>query len=107
VKPNLVASLRSSYPNWQFLRAMGLEVPEAMREAIASHDRARITAMASQLPDSFVDKLALAGTPQHVRDQVRHIAGLGIRELLIYPIPLPGQAVEEQITAFRGLVEAS
>jgi alkanesulfonate monooxygenase SsuD/methylene tetrahydromethanopterin reductase-like flavin-dependent oxidoreductase (luciferase family) len=104
VKTMLVASLRSSYPNWQFLQPMGLVVPALVQQAIASSDRARVMATAPLLPDAFAAKLALAGTPEQVTRQVRLLAAIGIQEVVIYPMPLPGQTIEAQITAFRALL---
>jgi 5,10-methylenetetrahydromethanopterin reductase len=101
VKPMLVASLKSSYPNWQFLEPLGLTVPEAVREAIVSGERDRIAATAPLLPDTFAEALALCGTSKEVAGQVRRIVELGIGEIAINPIPLPGQRVEEQIEAFQ------
>jgi alkanesulfonate monooxygenase SsuD/methylene tetrahydromethanopterin reductase-like flavin-dependent oxidoreductase (luciferase family) len=61
-------------------------------------------ATAPLLPDVFAEKLALAGTPEQVARQVRLLAEIGIQEIVIYPMPLPDQAIEAQITAFQAIL---
>jgi 5,10-methylenetetrahydromethanopterin reductase len=104
VKPMLAASLKSSYPNWQFLQPLELSVPNPVREAIETRDRARLASVAQLLPNEFAERLALVGTASEVANRICQIQATGIDEIVIYPVPLPRQRIEEQLLAFASLL---
>ena len=74
---------------------------EANGEAIASAFRKRdFAAMAAAVTDDMVDQIAIAGTPDEVRDQLKAWEGLAEHVLLYTPsIGLKGERVQENLDA--------
>jgi 5,10-methylenetetrahydromethanopterin reductase len=97
VKPMIVLPLWNSYPHFAYLEVLGLEMPAALRQQLAKRDYALIKPSAALVPDAFVRHLAVAGSRAEVIDQLQEIAAMGVDQLTIYPIVLPGQRLSETI----------
>jgi 5,10-methylenetetrahydromethanopterin reductase len=87
VKKALVGTVVGSHPTYDFLKANGLEIPADLFAYLDSDGRvaARIIDM---IPDSFVDKLAIAGTVDQCGVQLQQLYDGGIQHPLLAPIPL-------------------
>lgn len=100
VKHMIVLPLWNSYPNFQYLEVLNLEVPPLLREQLARRDYRVIRSSAALVPDTFVRHLAVAGSRNTVIDQLQEIAATGVDQITIYPIILPGQSLAGIITRF-------
>ncbi len=100
VKPMIVLPLWNSYPHFAYLRPLGLEVPAALCQQLARRDYRLITRSASLVPDSFVRHLAVAGSCAEVIAQLQDIAAMGLDQITMHPIVLPGQTLPEAIRCF-------
>lgn len=87
VRAGIVGAVSGSHPGYQFLRANGLETPQDLFDYLESgaRDPRRI---AELIPDSFVDKLAIAGTVDDCAEQLAALLRAGIQHPLISPIPV-------------------
>lgn len=87
VKKALVGTVVGSHPTYDFLKANGLEIPADLYAYLDSggHEAARIIGL---IPDSFVDKLAIAGTVDDCAAQLQSLLDTGIQHPLLAPIPL-------------------
>lgn len=87
VKKALVGTVVGSHPTYDFLKANGLEIPPDLFAYLDAGGRApaRIIEL---IPDSFVDKLAIAGTVDDCATQLQGLLDVGIEQPLLAPIPL-------------------
>jgi len=87
VKKALVGTVVGSHPTYDFLKANGLEIPPALFAYLDSGGRAAARII-ELIPDTFVDKLAIAGTVDQCTEQLQSLLDVGIRHPLLAPIPL-------------------
>ena len=87
VKMGILGAVSGSHPTYDFLAPNGLEVPADLFAYLDSgaRDRQRIMDL---IPDSFVDKLAIAGTVDDCALQLQALLETGIQHPLISPIPV-------------------
>jgi hypothetical protein len=94
MRPSIVRSLAAQRRDFFTFRTAGLEIPDALGDAIASlpytHDAAPLMAVAPLVPDAFVDAVALTGPPADVARGVVRLARHGISQLMIYPMATDG-----------------
>ena len=94
VKKGISGAVSGSHPTYDFLRANGLEVPDDLYRYLdtGAREPARIVEL---IPDSFVDKLAIAGTADECGQQLQGLLDAGIQHPLLSPIPVqPGGELE-------------
>ncbi len=86
VKKALVGTVVGSHPAYDFLKANGLEIPSDLAAYLDSggYDAPRIIEL---IPDSFVGKLAIAGTVEECASQLQGLLDAGIQHPLLAPIP--------------------
>lgn len=90
--------LWSSYPDRNFVRRSGVEVPAGVEELIARRDYSLVPQAAALIPDDFVRRFCWAGSPEMVADQVVSIAeATGITEFGFWMLLAPGQTREESV----------
>jgi 5,10-methylenetetrahydromethanopterin reductase len=96
--------LWTSFPDRNFVRRAGLEVPGEVETLIARRDYALVPQAAALIPDEFVRAFTWAGTPEMIVERVTQIARqAGVREFGFWLLLAPGQTREE---ALRLLGEA-
>ncbi len=100
LRPMVARMLAASYPDRSFVRAAGVEVPEALEAIAARRDRDAASAAADLVPDSLLDAFTWAGTADEVAKKVALVADLGIAGVTFMPHPPPGESVEKGIRAF-------
>jgi 5,10-methylenetetrahydromethanopterin reductase len=85
VRHGILGAIVGSHPRYDFLRASGQEIPRELFAYLESgrRDRARILEL---IPDSMVDKLAIAGTPGDCAAQLGRLLDSGIQHPLLAPI---------------------
>jgi len=99
VKKGIVGAVSGSHPTYDFLLANGLEIPSDLYEYLDSGARENRRIM-DLIPDSFVDKLAIAGTIEECGNQLQQLLDAGIDEPLLSPIPVEAGGELEILTAF-------
>jgi 5,10-methylenetetrahydromethanopterin reductase len=88
--------LWSSYPDRNFVRREGLEVPADIEALIAQRDYDLVPQAAALIPDAFVRAFCWAGTPEMVAERVVTIAReTGVTEFGLWALLAPGQTREE------------
>jgi 5,10-methylenetetrahydromethanopterin reductase len=95
------------------IRPLPFEVPEEDMEAVERiresydyyHHMDTEASHADLVPDSLVDRFALAGTPEECRARVAEIADLGIDQLAIIPFTPPGGDRGRTMELFAGIVQ--
>ncbi len=87
VKKGIAGAVMGSHPTYAFLRANGLEIPPDLASYLDSggRDSARVVEL---IPDSFVGKLAIAGTLDECGDQLEALLATGIQHPLLSPVPV-------------------
>jgi 5,10-methylenetetrahydromethanopterin reductase len=78
----------SSYPNYDYLRPSGIEVPPEVLEVVARRRYEDVGAAGRLLPAELIDHFAVAGTREQVRARLRDILGV-VDEVLVHPIASP------------------
>jgi 5,10-methylenetetrahydromethanopterin reductase len=68
---SMVAKLLwASYPDRRFVERVGLHVPDAVEEVMATRDYDALHQVMDQIPESFIEKFCWAGTPEDVARRV-------------------------------------
>lgn len=111
MKPWIAVGLWDKYPKWdyylnyepdwearfqplqEFARAQGSKPRNVGDHELVEPYSALVT-------DEMVRDNALVGNVDQVVQQLREIAGTGVNEVAVYPMPLPGQDVESVLTQF-------
>jgi 5,10-methylenetetrahydromethanopterin reductase len=106
LKPMVGVFLWTSYPDREFVRRLGLEVPAELEEIIAKRDYNLIGPNAHLVPDEFVDRFCWAGTPEEVAEKVGRVVQMGIGSITLLPHPPKGGSVHETIRAFSRTIRA-
>jgi 5,10-methylenetetrahydromethanopterin reductase len=87
VKKGIVGAVSGSHPTYDFLAANGLEVPPDLYAYLDTGARDAVRTR-ELIPDSFVDKLAIAGTVDECAERLAALIDAGIDHPLLSPIPL-------------------
>jgi 5,10-methylenetetrahydromethanopterin reductase len=104
MRPTIVRSLTAQRPDFFTFATAGLELPARLRAGVLglgyTHDPAPLQALASEVPDAFVDAVTLTGPPDVIAPEVARMARSGIGELMVYPLGVAGR-VERTIERFQ------
>lgn len=98
MKPGLVATLVSQYPEFRIFEIAGVTLPQELVDAVAdfrqthgyTHDAEATARLAALVPDEIVDAFTLAGTPAEIAARLGRIADLGADHVMVYPVALDG-----------------
>jgi 5,10-methylenetetrahydromethanopterin reductase len=87
VKKGISGAVSGSHPTYDFLAANGLEVPGELYRYLdtGAREPAHIVEL---IPDSFVDRLAIAGSVEECAEQLQALLDAGIDHPLLSPIPV-------------------
>ncbi len=99
VRRGIAAALLGSFPNFDFLAASGLSVPPELWGLLEARQPDYPRLMAA-IPDAFVDHLGLAGTPAQCAAQIERLVAVGIRHVVLAPLPVDETNVESVIVPF-------
>jgi 5,10-methylenetetrahydromethanopterin reductase len=90
--------LWSSFPDRNFVRREGLEVPDDVEALIAKRDYGLVPEAAALIPDDFVRAVTWAGSPDMVAERVAAIhRQTGIEDFGLWALLAPGQTREESL----------
>ncbi len=103
MRRSVAVSLIAQQPDFPGFVAAGLDVPPALRERVRNltygYGGEAAAAVASEIPDAFVDALTLAGTVEQVAVGVARMVRKGVTQVAIYPMA-PDQNIERVIKRF-------
>jgi alkanesulfonate monooxygenase SsuD/methylene tetrahydromethanopterin reductase-like flavin-dependent oxidoreductase (luciferase family) len=85
-----------SYPDWGYVDALGVRLPDDMRQLIARREYSDIAAAGALLPESMLDHFAVAGAEEDVAAQLGRIAQL-VDEVIVHPVASPDWTVDAVI----------
>lgn len=95
IRPTIVRSLAAQAPHFFTFATAGLTVAPGLRDKVMglpyTHDPATLRALAPEVPDDFVDAVALTGGPDDMAREVVRLARGGITQLVIYPVAADGR----------------
>jgi 5,10-methylenetetrahydromethanopterin reductase len=90
--------LYSSYPDRNFVRREGLEVPDDIEAIIAKRDYSLVPEAAALLSDDFVQGVTWAGSPDMVAERIAAIhRRTGIEDFGLWALLAPGQTREQSL----------
>ncbi len=104
VRPMVGVFLWTSYPDREFVRQVGLEVPAELEALIAKRDYNLMAPNAHLIPDEFVDKFCWAGTPDEVAARVAEVVRMGIHHITFLPHAPAGGDILETMREFAQTV---
>jgi 5,10-methylenetetrahydromethanopterin reductase len=101
MRPGLVRHLATHHPQYNSFRLAQLDVPADLREAVATvgygHGVAGAAAVEQMVPDEFVDRFCLAGTPDEVAAHMARLISAGVADIAVYPVTVPGQTPRDVV----------
>lgn len=104
VKPMIAVLLWTSYPDREFVRRVGLKVPDELEEIIAKRDYNLMAPNAHLISDEFAEKFSWAGTAEEVAHKVAEVVNMGIENITFLPHPPAGGTVHETMREFAQTV---
>lgn len=111
MKPWIAVGLWDKYPKWDYYlnyESSWQERFQPLQEFAREHgskprnvgDHALVEPYSTLVTDEMVRDNALVGSVDQVVQQILEIAGTGVNEVTIYPMPLPDQEIESVLTQF-------
>lgn len=83
---SIAAWFPQTAPHYSQLAGMDADLVERIRAQYAGGEFQEAAAAARLIPDSLVQKLALAGGRRHCIEKVEMLAGLGVRNVAFFPL---------------------
>ena len=100
MRKRLAERLMNSYPNWDYLRALGMEIPTAFEEIAARKDASFVDAAAEMLPMEIVDASVLAGSPARLLPRIKAMLRPEVTGIIIRPHACPGTGIDDVMKSF-------
>jgi len=93
-----------SYPNWDYVQVLDIELPPQLRELVARRDYRDIAAAGGMLPEVMLDHFAIAGTRDEVADKLAALSAI-VDQIIIHPIApdnsTVGAVIDDVATIWR------
>ena len=96
--------LMGQYPRWDYLKELGVTVPEKFAEIAARKDDSLIDEAAAAMPPEIVDYTVLAGDVERVAQQLAGVLRPEITHLVIRPHKVAGDDITTTIRLFTEAV---
>jgi 5,10-methylenetetrahydromethanopterin reductase len=100
MRRRLAQRLINGYPNWGFLKQLGVSVTPEFEALAARRDPALLDQAVEALPMEVVDANMLAGTPERVASRIAPLLRPEVTGVTIRPHACPGTGVEEVMRSF-------
>jgi 5,10-methylenetetrahydromethanopterin reductase len=101
MRRRVTSRVLGQYPQWEYLSAIGLELPKEFAELAARPDAKKATDEAAVLmPREVVESMVLAGNAESCARQLASGLGPKISHVTLRPHAAPGEKVESVIRAF-------
>jgi hypothetical protein len=106
--------LWSQYPHIANVEAVGLTLPPELDRRLRdagpfrrTHDLSAFEQFSDAIPDDLLGAFAVAGTEDDVAKQFRDLLSGGVDELMVHPLLVPGQELQDSVAAIgRAFVRA-
>jgi 5,10-methylenetetrahydromethanopterin reductase len=100
MRRRLAARLIASYPHWDFLGPLGVQLPDAFTAIAQDKDTRRADAAAELLPLEVVDASVVAGSPARVAARIAPMLRPEVTGVTIRPHACAGTGVDAVMRAF-------
>lgn len=105
MRKRVTSRVLTQYPHWEYLDAIGIQLPDAIVEIAKRPDRAKAVGEAEGLmPRAVVESMVIAGNPERCAEQLARGLSPSIRHLTMRPHAVPGQDVSDVVRAFAEVV---
>jgi 5,10-methylenetetrahydromethanopterin reductase len=85
-----------SHPHFGYAEALGIELPESLRELVARREYGDIARAGELLPPAMIEHFAIAGTEEQVARRLVEVLPL-VDELIVHPVASPSLPVDDVI----------
>lgn len=100
MRRRLAQRMINGYPNWHFLKTLGVEEPAEFAAIAAKKDPALLEQAIEALPMEVVDASMLAGSPERVASLICKLMRPEVTGVTIRPHPCPGTSVADMMRSF-------
>jgi len=100
LRPMIAFMLMASYPDQNFVKRMGLEIPDKLLDAIKEQREEKVESLSHLLPDSFIDCYSWAGNAEEVSAAINRAAMTGIDGVVVNFIAPPDVPLDNVIRNF-------
>ena len=100
MRRRMASRLIGQYPHWDYLKEMGIDMPDAFTQIAKRKDQSLLDEAAKALPEQVVEATVLAGDPQRVAEQLAGVLRREVATITIRPHHVAGDSVESVIRAF-------
>lgn len=105
IKLRVARYLWARYPKLEYLERHELRLTPDLEVALdragafpGAQQLSAYAAIARLIPDELVHPIAIAGTPDEVVVRIHGLRHLGVSEVMLYPVAIPGQTVTEALS---------
>jgi 5,10-methylenetetrahydromethanopterin reductase len=99
LKPHIYNLICGKYPDTGMFDRLGLPLPADLRHTVETvgntRDPEKLGWIIEQVPDEFITKTCLVGSPAQIIGQLRDLSAAGFDGAVIYPVPVEGQTFIE------------
>lgn len=99
LKPHIYNLICGKYPDTGMFDRLGLPLPADLRHTVETvgntRDPEKLRWIVDQVPDEFIAKTCLVGSPAQIVGQLRDLAAAGFDGAVLYPVPVEGQSFIE------------
>lgn len=85
-----------SYPDWSYVTALDIHLPDDLRSLIARREYGDIAAAGDLLPEPMLDHFAVAGTEEEVAGKLERIAGI-VDQVIVHPVASADLSIDDVI----------
>jgi 5,10-methylenetetrahydromethanopterin reductase len=100
VRPEIALMVMASYPNQDFIKKMGLQIPDKLLQAVIDKNEEKVVGLARLVPDSFVNCYAWAGNAEEVSAAINSAIVSGIDGVVVNFHSPPHVPIEHVIRNF-------
>lgn len=104
MRPGVARHLRTHYPRFHSQRLAGIEISPELADAVSRTSYSLAEPgngeVEQMLPDELIAAQCIAGSVEETATQVSRLLELGIDEIIVRPVPLPGGGANEVLRLF-------
>lgn len=100
MRRRMASRLIGQYPKWEYLKQLGVTLPEAFTEVASRRDKTLLNEAMAALPDEVLERTVLVGRAERVAEQVARVLRPEVGQITIRPHAVPDQRVDSVIRAF-------
>lgn len=85
-----------SYPDWGYVAALDIHLPDELRSLVARREYGDIAAAGDLLPEPMLDHFAVAGTEAEVAEKLARLAGI-VEQVIVHPVASADWSIDDVI----------